>query len=419
MRLFGYEIKKAEQAEERNCAPASDASPLLWGALTQAFLLGEATPQRALAVPAFWAAIKVISETLASLPTHVYRITDEGSSLDAKHPVQRLLMREANEMQTAYDFRRTLYANACFGNAYAKIYKNGIGRPVRLEILQSEYVKPVQGTNGRYYYEYSQQSGKKELYTPAEVIHIKGMSLDGMVGMNVGRIHKDTINASYEAQRFAGEFYGNGAHVSGALVYPQSLTKDQREAAEKKIARVSGTQSAGKTMVLDAGVKYERFGLDMEESGLVEYRNMGVDDMARIFGVPAHLLAQLDRATFNNIEVMSTQFVTLCLRPWAVQVEQEFSRKLLSGEERENGTHFIRINLDGLLRGDTESRAAYYNTMFNIGAMSPNDIREHENMNKREGGDEYYTPLNMSNKEAEMQNETQDDDNEPEPDTAD
>ena len=418
MRLFGYEIKKAEQVEERNCAPASDASPLLWGALTQAFLLGEATPQRALGVPAFWAAIKVISETLASLPTHVHRITDEGSEVDTRHPVQRLLMREANEMQTAYDFRRTLYANACFGNGYARIYRSGVGRPNMLEILPSEYVKPVKGSNDRYYYEYSQPSGEKVLYRPSDIIHIKGMSLDGMVGMNVGRIHKDTINASYEAQRFAGEFYGNGAHVSGALVYPQSLTKDQREAAEKKIARVSGTSSAGKTMVLDAGVKYERFGLDMEESGLVEYRNMGVDDMARIFGVPAHLLAQLDRATFNNIEVMSTQFVTLCLSPWAVQVEQEFSRKLLSGQERENGTHLIRINLNGLLRGDTESRAAYYNTMFHIGVMSPNDIAVEENRNKRKGGDQYFTPMNMSNTELDQQNETQNDDNEPEPDTA-
>ena len=162
------------------------------------------------------------------------------------------------------------------------------------------------------------------------------------------------------------------------------------------MGRVSGVRNAGKTLILDAGVKYERMGLDLEEAGLIPYRNMAVDDAARIFGIPAHLLAQLDRATFNNIEVMNTQFVTLCLRPWAVQMEQEFSRKLLSGNEKQNRSHYIRINLDGLLRGDTESRASYYNTMFNIGAMSPNDIRDMENLNRRPEGDQYYTPLNMT-----------------------
>lgn len=401
MRIFGYEIKFnriPEDKEERGLLPCvSPESSILFGELGKTILTGESSVQKALSVPAIWAAIKTISETLASLPCDVYRRTDDGAVIDERHPIQNLVTLEANENQSAYDFKRALFANACMGDGYAMIKRNSIGRPTELTILDPAKVKPYKAKNGKLYYEYrDEDKNKKVVLFANDVIHIKGLNLDGMNGISVAQAHRETISAAVSAQKFASEFYEGGAHVSGAIVYPNALSKDQREAVEKKMGRVSGVRNAGKTLILDAGVKYERMGLDLEEAGLIPYRNMAVDDAARIFGIPAHLLAQLDRATFNNIEVMNTQFVTLCLRPWAVQMEQEFSRKLLSGNEKQNRSHYIRINLDGLLRGDTNSRASYYNTMFNIGAMSPNDIRDMENLNRRPEGDQYYTPLNMT-----------------------
>lgn len=401
MRIFGYNInfsRAPRKDEERGLLPCVSAeSSILFGELGKTILTGESNVNKALSVPAIWAAIKTISETLASLPCDVYRRTDEGAIIDERHPIQNLVTLEANQYQSAYDFKRALFANACMGDGYAKITRNNIGRPVELTILEPSKVRPYKAKNGKLYYEYrDEDTAKKEVLFASDVIHIKGLTLDGMQGINITKAHKDTIAAAVSAQKFASEFYEGGAHVSGAIVYPNALSKDQREAVEKKMGRVSGVRNAGKTLILDAGVKYERMGLDLEEAGLIPYRNMAVDDAARIFGIPAHLLAQLDRATFNNIEVMNTQFVTLCLRPWAVQMEQEFARKLLSANEKSNRSHYIRINLDGLLRGDTESRASYYNTMFNIGAMSPNDIRDMENLNRRPDGDSYYTPMNMT-----------------------
>lgn len=401
MRIFGYEIKLnriPEDKEERGLLPCvSPESSILFGELGKTILTGESNVQKALSVPAIWAAIKTISETLASLPCDVYRRTADGAIIDERHPVQNIVTLEANQNQSAYDFKRALFANACMGDGFAMIKRNSIGRPVELIILEPSKVKPYKAKNGKLYYEFrNEERNKTELYFAQDVIHIKGLNLDGFEGINVAKAHRETISAAVSAQKFASEFYESGAHVSGAIVYPNALSKDQRDAVEKKMGRVSGVRNAGKTLILDAGVKYERMGLDLEEAGLIPYRNMAVDDAARIFGIPAHLLAQLDRATFNNIEVMNTQFVTLCLRPWAVQMEQEFSRKLLSGNEKYNRSHYIRINLDGLLRGDTNSRASYYNTMFNIGAMSPNDIRDMENLNRRPEGDQYYTPMNMT-----------------------
>lgn len=414
MKLLSWlKFREKRQTTLGSTCSASDESPLLWGELGKSILLGEASKEQILSIPSFWAAIKTISEAISSLPINVYERTENGAIVSNSHPVQRLLTMEANEEQTSFDFFRTLFVNACMGNAYAVIGRNGTTRPDSLYIVDPSNIELFRDKSNALWYVVRQSSGSEKMYRPKDIIHLKGISLEGIEGLDVGRIHKTTIKGAREAQIFAGEFYANGAHVSGALVYPQELTKEQVKSVEKKITRHSGSRNAGKTMILDAGVDYKKMGLDMEEAGLIPYRNMAVDDTARIFGVPAHLLAQLDRATFNNIEVMNTQFVTLCLRPWVVQAEQELSRKLLSESEKRNRSHFIDINLDGLLRGDTEARASYYNTMFNIGAMSPNDVRRAENLNSRDGGDVYFTPLNMSGNDNENVTDNETESNEP------
>lgn len=406
MRLFGREFTLFRTASNSAAVEQrSQTTGVLWGELpTGGNLSGVfVTNNKALSVPAIWAAVDTISKTLASLPFGLYEKTDIGAKAADGHPVAPLLSLEPSPLYSSFEFRRTLFANACFGDAYARIKRNGIGRAVEMTIYAKENVTVWQRpTTGEVLYIMTNLDGTQDVVFPSDVIHLKGLTLDGIQGLGVKTIFNETIGGAVASQDFGSAYFGNSAQSSGAIVYPNPLSKEQREMAEKKIQeKHGGYRNAGKIMVLDAGVKYEQMSATLKDAGLIEYRNMVINDTARVFGIPAHLLQQLDRATFNNIETMNVQFVTLCLRPWAVQAEQEFARKLLTADEKRNGKYFVRFNLDGLLRGDTQSRAAYYNTMFNIGAMSPNDIRELENFNRREGGDEYFVPLNMQGSETE------------------
>ena len=419
MQIFGFDIsmkrlRPAEEAEERTTACAPKSSDMIWdddGLRSKAGV--SVSVERALSVPGVWAAVKTISETLASLPFGIYQRTEEGSKLATNHSIYNLLTLEPSELYSAYDFRRALFAKACFGNAFARIYRNGVGRPIELRIINDAKVTPFLTKEGtlRYMLE-PNNNAVREVLLPMEVLHIKGFTLDGIAGADVIRTHRETMGMAIAANEWGGAFFGNGAHLGGIIEYAGSLDKEQEKRLYSRFNRNAvGPSNVGKWKVLDAGMKATPHQLDPEKAMLNETRTFQVDESARIFGIPAHLVGQLDRATFNNIETMNVQFVTLSLRPWAVQVEQEFTRKLLSTREKATGNYFMRMNLDGLLRGDTKSRAAYYNTLFNIGAMSPNDVRELENLNRRKGGDEYFTPLNMvGNESEETDEESQTDD---------
>lgn len=408
MRLFGFDISfsRAASFEQRNTSPDvnSVTADVTWGLFREWMNGVSVSREKALSIPAVWAAVKTIAETLASLPFGLFERSDDGAKAAERHPVENLIRLEPSEHYSSYEFRRAMFAAACFGNAYALIHRNGIGRPIELEILDPLSVEIFQADSGKRVYIVHHRVGtgvRRLIVQPRDMIHLRGLSLDGITGLSTATVHRDVHAGGIAAQEFANYYFSNGAHVSGALVYPGELKGQQRENAEKKMrSRNTGVRNAGSTLILDGGVKYEKFSQNPAEAGLTEYRNMVVMDQARIFGVPAHLLAQLDRATFNNIETMNVQFVVLCLRPWAVQAEQEFARKLLTADEKMSGRYFVRFNLDGLLRGDTKSRAEYYRTLFAVGAMSPNDIRELENQNRRDGGDEYFVPLNMQGSES-------------------
>jgi HK97 family phage portal protein len=261
-----------------------------------------------------------------------------------------------------------------------------------------------QKPTGQPYYTVTRNVGgvsKFETLLPYEVLHIKGLTIDGIAGESVTSIHRDSIGTSIAAEQYGNFFFANGANPSGALVFPQELKKEQRDAAEKKISgKFGGVRNVGKTMVLDAGAKYEKFSLNPQEASLNDTRNFQVNQASRIFGVPVPLLAQMDKATLNNMETMGIQFVTLCLRPWAVQVEQEFAVKLLTQTELYSETYFFRFNFAGLLRGDTTARASYYKQALGgpstgIGWMSVNEVRELENLDRVDDGDEVFTAEKM------------------------
>lgn len=401
MRLFGYDFFQRAAPERRNAQP--DAATLIadatWGLFREWMGGVSVSREKALSIPAVWAAVKTISEALASLPFGLFERTEQGALPADRHPVENLLRLEPSENYSSYEFRRAMFAQACFGNAYALIHRNGIGRPVELEILDPLSVEVFQADSGKRFYIVHHRIGStvhRLVVQPRDMIHLRGLSLDGITGLNTATIHRDVHAGAIAAQEYANYYFSNGAHVGGAVVFAEKLSKEQRDiAASKLLEKNGGIRNAGRTLILDGGAKYEKFGQNPEEAGLTGYRKMVVDDQARIFGVPAHLLAQLDRATFNNIETMNVQFVVLCLRPWCVQAEQEFARKLLTTDEKTSGRYFIRFNLDGLLRGDTKARAEYYRlALGGPGSgdawLTPEEVRELENFNREPAEGELF-----------------------------
>jgi HK97 family phage portal protein len=400
LKLVGYEIniKRLERRSAENCTP----SALLWGDSGSTLSGVTVTRENVLSIPAVWSAVRTVSETLASLPFALYEKTEDGSKKAKDHPCYYVTKEECAPNVSGYIFRRAMFADACLGDALAKITRNGVGRPVRFDKIPAgawELLATPGGMGWAYRVYMADALGnytKSEILLPSEVLHIRGLSMNTFCGADVAQVHKETFGLSKGAINYGAAFFGNGAHTDKFIKYPGTLTPDQRTMLERKIGqKYGGLGNVGKIMALDQGMELVSVGLDPQQATLNDTRQFQVRETARIFGVPLHLFQDLGDATFNNVETMSTQFVTLCLRPWAVQTEQEYKIKTLTYTEKQSGQFFYRFNLDGLMRGDTAARAAYYNTLFNIGAMSSNDVRDMENMNKRAGGDEYFTPLNM------------------------
>jgi HK97 family phage portal protein len=391
---------KPADNEERSTQLGSVYPFDLWGFPTDWSNTGKSvTIQSALSVPAVWDAVKKVSETLASLPLDLFKKTDTGSEPATNHPVRYIIRSEPSPYVTSYEFRRALFAQACFGDGFARIHRNGNGRPSRFELMMGSVSVGQKDDGGIFYvwYWHKGNTSGKEVLLPQDVLHIRGFNIDTMRGMDVTSVHKASLGFAIGANEYGNNFFANNASVDKVLTYPGTLTKVQDAQLQSKIGGVSGVNKSGSTLVLDAGMDLKKIGLSPEEAMLNESRTFQVNETGgRIFGVPVHLLSNMDRATFNNIETMNTTFVTLCLRPWAVQAEQEMFIKLLTRDEKESDTLFFRHNFEGLLRGDTAARSALYASGILNGWLTRNEVREKENLNTIEGLDDPLVPANMN-----------------------
>jgi HK97 family phage portal protein len=404
MRLFGLNISwgKTQQEQNSSSRSAQGAFEWPWGNLNAPYQSMNGadmfvSQETALSVPAIWSAVNVVANTLAALPFDLYDKTDAGAELAISHPLYYLTKTEPDDYVTGFEFRRNLFVDACFGNAYARIYRNGIGRPYKFEYIPRRRVMPYKDTQGRRFYFVTMQDGSVATLHPHEILHIKGISLDGWIGEDVTVRHSTSISTSIAADKYGNYFFGNGANPSGVIGYPGVLSAAQRSILEDNFnRRNAGVTNVGKNLVIDGGMTYTKIGQTPEEAMLNETRNFQVNESARIFGVPAHLLQQLDRATFNNIETMNIQFVVLCLKPWAVQFEQEMHIKTLTKAEKTNSGYFYRLNLTGLLRGDTNARTEMYASGILNGWLTRNEARTMEDLNIIDGLDSPLMQANMS-----------------------
>lgn len=355
------------------------------------------TNRTALSSTVVYACVKVLSEAIAQLPLHVYRYVGSGKEKVPEHPLYYLLHDQPNMEMTAFVFRETLMSHLLlWGNAYAQIIRNGRGNVVGLYPMMPDRVTVDRDERNKLIYIYHKYDNAnpnvKEqgniILDAEDVLHIPGLGFDGLVGYSPIAMAKNAIGMAISCEKYGASFFGNGATPSGVLEHPGTIKNPER--VRNAWNRAYGGKNAHSVAVLEEGMKYTPISIPNNEAQFLETRKFQVEEIARLYRVPLHMIGYLDHATFSNIEQQSLEFVKYTLDPWLVRWEQGLQKALLSDAEKNQ--YFIKFNVDGLLRGDYASRMQGYATARQNGWMSANDIREMEDMNMipdDEGGNLY------------------------------
>lgn len=390
--LFGF-----GQARDKPVDKAADAGySFLFGRTTSGKPVNERTAMQTTAV---YACVRILAEAVASLPLHVYEYQDDGGKkLVHDHPLYYLLHDEPNPEMTSFVFRETLMSHLLiWGNAYAQIIRDGAGRVLGLYPLLPDKMDVQRDDKGNIYYVYSRNSDENPMFKEygnirlkaEDVLHIPGLGFDGLIGYSPIAMAKNAVGMTLACEEYGASFFANGANPGGVLEHPGVL-KDPSKVRESWNSVYRGVSNAHKIAVLEEGMKYQQIGIPPEEAQFLETRKFQVNEIARLYRIPPHMVGDLDKSSFSNIEQQSLEFVKYTLDPWVIRWEQSLQRSLLLPGEK--GKYFIKLNVDGLLRGDYQSRMNGYAVGRQNGWFSANDIREMENMNPildEEGGNLY------------------------------
>ena len=344
------------------------------------------------------ACVMILADTYASLPLGVFRRMDpRGRERARNHPLYNLLHDEPNPDMTSFTYRHMQMTHmATWGNHYSEIEYDRAGDPLALWPFHPSTVSVERRSDGRLWYRISESSGQR-MVPQERMLHIRGLSTNGIVGLSPLSMMRQAIGVSVAAESYAARFFANDARPSVLLKHPgPSLSDTARQNITESWEEIyRGHQNAHKTAILEEGMDVATLSMPLQDAQFLETRRFEVQEFARFFRIPPHLLADVERSTSwgSGIEQQNIGFVVYTMRPWIERSEQEFNRTLLHDDDRDR--YFTKFIIDGLMRGDADSRANYYNRMWNMGAMSPNDMLELEDRNPIEGGDEYYVPLNM------------------------
>lgn len=358
----------------------------------------EVDEESSLRISAVYACVKVIAETIASLPLVLLKELSNGDNEKAKqHPLYSVLHDSPNSEMTSFTFREMLMTNLLlWGNAYALIKRDANGHVVELYPLKSKnMVVERDAVTNTIKYTYTNNKGITKTYKPKQVLHIPAFTFDGIVGVSPITYAREAMGLSLATEEFGARFFGNGARPGGVLEHP-GVVKDPEKLRDSWNKVYQGTQNSHKVAVLEEGMKYHEIGISPEDSQFLQTRAFQVNEICRIFRVPPHMIGDLSRSTFSNIEHQSIDFVVHTIRPWVARWEQAITRSLLNDEEKT--IYYARFNVNGLMRGDFNSRMSGYAIARQNGWMSANEIRALEDMNKipdGQGGDLYLLNGNM------------------------
>ena len=342
-----------------------------------------------------FACVRVLAETISSLPLYLYeRTSDEGKEPARDHYLWELLHDAPNNFQTSMEFFEQQMAHLCLrGNAYSFIERNGAGRIARLIPLNPDRIT-VNLKNPRSQeleYEYTDPEGKKEVLPASDVWHQKGMSTDGYVGLNPIEMARRAILLGTVAEDHGIAYFQNGARASGIAKLPGALKETAQKRLQESLQSAMSGGNKFRVLVFEQGMEWQQLSLTNEDSQYLETRSFQVEEIARLFRVPCILIGHPDKSsTYASAEQFMLSFVIHTIRPWLVRIERSIGKYLLSDSERKQ--YFAKFKVEGLLRGDTASRYAAYASAINARWMSPNEVRALEDMNPREGGDEFLNP---------------------------
>lgn len=339
------------------------------------------TPASALQSSAVFACVRVLSETVASLPLQVYRrLAGGGKERASEHYLYPLLHDLPNPEMTSFEFRETLMGHLLlWGNAYVEKEMDKSGRVIALWPLRPDKMQ-VKREQGELRYIYTLPEGNQVILRPSQIMHLRGLSGDGIVGYSPIKLAREAIGLALATEEFGARFFSNGAHPGGIVEYEKSLSEEALKRFKQSIQEAyGGLGKSHRLMILEQGLKYQQVGIPPEDSQFLETRQFQLNEIARIFRVPPHLIGDLSKATFSNIEHQSIEFVVHTVRPWLIRWEQAIKRDLFLPEER--NIYFAEFLVDGLLRGDIKSRYDAYAVGRQNGWLSADDIRELENMN--------------------------------------
>lgn len=352
---------------------------------------------KAMQLTTVFGCVRVLSESVGMLPCKLFSQNEGGREPATEHPLYKLLTVAPNDYMTSQEFWELVVLCLCLrGNFYA--YKvHTLGKVAELLPIDPGKVKPKLGNDYQPEYEVTFKDGTKQTLGQDKIWHVRTLTLDGLIGLNPIAYAREAISLGLATEEHGARLFKNGAVTSGVLTTSEQLSDEAlKHLREQFTENHQGLGNHHKPMILEMGLEWKPVGLNMEDSQFLETRKFQKDEICAIYRVPPHMVSNLDKATFSNIEHQALSFVNYSLVPYLTRIENRINVGLLKPEE--SGKYYAKFNAGGLLRGDMKSRFEAYSTGINWGIFSPNDCRALEDMNDRVGGDVYLTPMNMTTK---------------------
>jgi len=386
MKILGIEIRRAKE-QTRDYDPLRGY--MNWGPTVAGVNVNEAS---ALSLSAYWAGVRIISESLAMLPVDV--IKKQGSRREqVDHPSEFLLNAEANYKATAFDFTQILVTSAInHGNGLAIIERDKYANPISLVNVHPDDCKYVEFDEEIYWLVKIGDKKERLKIMDRDMLNLRGFGTDAVEGLSAIKAHKQNIGLALATQKYGADFYNKGTFIDGYIEYPGKLDRTTKDAIGEQWTRNYGATGTKGTALLDQGSKYHRLGMPPADAEFIATRKFQKNEIATILGVPPHMINELERSTFSNIEHQGIEFVTYCLGTWIEKLEQEYRRKLL--KENEKKTHVFKFNVNRLLRTDAKTQGEYFRLLSDLGVLSINEIRALLDQNPVDNGDDRYVQLN-------------------------
>ncbi len=365
------------------------------------------TPARSLSLSAVYACVKILSETIASLPLMVYKdMSPRGREKAGFHFLYKLLHDRPNPYMTSFQWRALMITHLClWGAGISEIEFDGQGFPVALWPLPPWRVDPMRSSNGEIFYKVYLDNGKNEVkyLTHTQVVVFPAMSTSSFEWMSPIKVQRETLGDAMAVKEFGARTFGQGTNPAGIITYQGRLDTVAEKSLEEKMQKYSGLGASHRLMLLANGMDFKRIGLPPEDAQYLGTRSFSIEEISRIYNIPLFMLGHHEKQTSwgSGIEEQKDGFVTFTLTSHLVRIEQELKFKLFEGIAE---GYYAEFNLQGLLRGKLADRVEAYAKLFAMSAISANEIRDKENMNPIENGDKYYIPLNINEVGAPVDN---------------